>query len=87
MPGIIDSKADRAGSLAHRLLIGHVVGDSIAVDRVMQELLREDDPELLLLVLDQATQVSTRILVMLAGRADANPRRAIEEAFTTRPPR
>jgi hypothetical protein len=85
MPRIVDSKATRAGVLAHRLLSGYVRNDPTAIDQVTAELTREDDPELLLLVLSRAVQVSTEILVMLAGRVGANPARAIDDAFVTGP--
>jgi hypothetical protein len=87
MPRIVDSKATRAGVLAHRLLGGYVRNDPTAIDHVTAELTREDDPELLLLVLSRAVQVSAEILVMLAVRVGANPARAIDDAFVARPPR
>jgi hypothetical protein len=87
MPRIVDSKATRAGLLAHRLLSGYVRKDPTAIDQVTAELTREDDPELFMLVLSQAVQVSAEILVMLAGRVGANPARAIDDAFVAGLPR
>ncbi len=54
----------------------------MAIDRVTDELLRADDPELFVLVLSRAVRVSTEILEMLSVRVGANPRRAIEDAFS-----
>ena len=82
-----DSRTSRAGQFAHRLLIEYAHGDSAAIARVADELALEDDPELTLIVLDRALQVSVGLLVMLADRLGVNPRRAIEDAFPARPPR
>ena len=61
-----DSRTSRAGQFAHRLLIEYARSDSAAIARVADELALEDDPELTLIVLDRALQVSVGLLVMLS---------------------
>jgi hypothetical protein len=87
MTDTVDAPNPRAGQFAHRLLIEYARGDSTAIARVADELALEDDPELTLIVLDRALQVSVGLLVTLADRVGVNPRRAIEDAFPVRPPR
>jgi hypothetical protein len=83
MTGVFDSKTARASWFAERLVSGYVRGDSRVIDRVTAELTREDDMDLLMLVLQRTLQVSIGVLVMLAARVGANPARAIEDAFLT----